>query len=230
MLETIAQNLQQVRECIAQAAARAGREAEEVTLVAVTKYAEPEWVQALTTMHTVFGESRPQQLAERVPQFGKSVQWHLIGQLQRNKVRAMLPLCHLIHSVDSLRLLDRIQLIASELELRPGVLLQANVSGESSKAGFTPDELRSICDEIAKYDSVLVAGLMTMAPATTNPESTRAVFGSLRELRDELVSGRELTLPELSMGMSGDFEVAIEEGATIVRVGSRLFDGLGYRA
>ncbi len=230
MQQTIEKNLWEVRERIATASSRAGRKPEDVTLVAVTKYAEPGWVRALATMHTVFGESRPQQLAERVPQFEDTVEWHLIGQLQRNKVRACLPLCQLIHSVDSVRLLDRVQLIATELELKPNILLQANVSGEASKAGFAPHELKSVCNQISKYDSVSVTGLMTMAPATSEPESTRAVFRALRELRDELADETGLPLRELSMGMSGDFEVAIEEGATIVRVGSRLFNGLGYRA
>ena len=104
------------------------------------------------------------------------------------------------------------------------------MSGEASKAGFAPHELKSVCNQISKYDSVSVTGLMTMAPATSEPESTRAVFRALRELRDELADETGLPLRELSMGMSGDFEVAIEEGATIVRVGSRLFNGLGYRA
>ena len=226
----IEENLQYVRGRIGDAASRVGREASDVQLVAVTKYAEPEWVRALAKLHPVFGESRPQQLAERVPQFDSSVQWHLIGQLQRNKVRMTLPVCDLIHSGDSVRLLDRIELIAGELALKPAVLLQVNVSGENSKAGFTATELRGLGDELAAYESIRIEGLMTMAPATSNPESARGVFARLRELRDELAASTGLALAELSMGMSGDYEIAIEEGATIVRVGSRLFDGLGYRA
>jgi len=224
------ENLQYVRGRIADAASRVGREAGDVQLVAVTKYAEPEWVRALAKLHPVFGESRPQQLAERVPQFDPSVTWHLIGQLQRNKVRMTLPLCSLVHSGESVRLLDRIELVAGELVLQPAVLLQVNVSGEASKAGFTPDDLRRLAEKLPAYESLTIDGLMTMAPATSNPESTRAVFAGLRELRDELAASTGLALAELSMGMSGDYEIAIEEGATIVRVGSRLFDGLGYRA
>ncbi len=223
-------NLDYVRGRIADAASRVGREASDVHLVAVTKYAEPEWVHALARLHPVFGESRPQQLAERVPQYDPSVTWHLIGQLQRNKVRMTLPLCSLIHSGDSIRLLDRIELIASELGLRPAVLLQVNVSGEARKAGFTPDNLRALADKLVAYEKLTIEGLMTMAPATSNPENSRPVFAGLRELRDELAASTGLALSELSMGMSGDYEIAIEEGASVVRVGSRLFDGLGYRA
>lgn len=226
--ETIKANVDAVKQRIADAAARGGRMANDVTLVAVTKYAQDEWVSSLSEIHPIFGENRPQQLAERVPQFSDNVTWHLIGQLQRNKVRLSLPLAHTIHSVDSSRLLDRIELIGSELDLQPRVLVEVNVSGESAKAGFTPDTLRSEAAKLAAFTTVNVAGLMTMAPAG-DAESTRSVFRGLRELRDELAIATGLKLPELSMGMSGDFEVAIEEGATIVRVGSRLFEGLGYR-
>lgn len=226
--ETIQANVAAVKQRIQDAATRSGRTADDVTLVAVTKYAQDEWVASLSRFHPIFGENRPQQLAERVPQFDENIQWHLIGQLQRNKVRLSLPLAHTIHSVDSWRLLDRIELIGTELELRPRVLIEVNVSGEAAKAGFTPETLREEAARLTALKNVNVAGLMTMAPAG-DAESTRSVFCNLRELRDELSASTGLELPELSMGMSGDFEVAIEEGATIVRVGSRLFEGLGYR-
>jgi pyridoxal phosphate enzyme (YggS family) len=226
--ETIKANVAAVKQRIAEAAARSGRTSDNVTLVAVTKYAQDEWVASLSGVHPIFGENRPQQLAERVPQFDDKIQWHLIGQLQRNKVRLSLPLAHTIHSVDSWRLLDRIELIGTELQLHPRVLIEVNVSGESAKAGFTPETLRKEAAKLTDLKSVHVAGLMTMAPAG-DAESTRCVFSNLRELRDQLATSTGLELSELSMGMSGDFEVAIEEGATIVRVGSRLFEGLGYR-
>ena len=232
--ETIQANVTAVKQRIQNAATRSGRAADDVTLVAVTKYAQDEWVASLSRFHPIFGENRPQQLATRVPQFDDNIQWHLIGQLQRNKVRLTLPLAHTIHSVDSWRLLDRIELIGTELigtelQLRPRVLIEVNVSGEGAKAGFTPQALREEAAKLTALQNVNIAGLMTMAPAG-DAESTRFVFSSLRELRDELAASTGLQLPELSMGMSGDFEVAIEEGATIVRVGSRLFEGLGYRA
>lgn len=226
--ETIQANVAAVKQRIQDAATRSGRMADDVTLVAVTKYAQDEWVASLSRFHPIFGENRPQQLAERVPQFDDSIQWHLIGQLQRNKVRLSLPLAHTIHSVDSWRLLDRIELIGTELELRPRVLIEVNVSGEAAKAGFTPETLREEAAKLTALKTVNVTGLMTMAPAG-DAESTRSVFSNLRELRDQLAASTGLELTELSMGMSGDFEVAIEEGATIVRVGSRLFEGLGYR-
>ena len=226
--ETIQANVAAVKQRIQDAATRSGRTADDVTLVAVTKYAQDEWVASLSRFHPIFGENRPQQLAERVPQFDENIQWHLIGQLQRNKVRLSLPLAHTIHSVDSWRLLDRIELIGTELELRPRVLIEVNVSGEAAKAGFTPETLREEAARLTALKNVNVAGLMTMAPAG-DAESTRSVFSNLRELRDQLAASTGLELTELSMGMSGDFEVAIEEGATIVRVGSRLFEGLGYR-
>jgi hypothetical protein len=158
---------------------------------------------------------------------GLDVRWHLIGHLQRNKVRPVLPIAACVHSVDSLRLLERIDLLAAELQLRPRVLLEVNVSGEASKDGFPAAELRARSEQLGQYRHVRIDGLMTMAPYSENPESARSTFVGLRQLRDELVSSGELGgLPELSMGMSGDYEVGIEEGATIVRIGSRLFEGL----
>jgi pyridoxal phosphate enzyme (YggS family) len=225
---TIRANVTAVQQRIADAATRSNRTADDVKLVAVTKYAEDEWVECLSTIHPIFGENRPQQLATRVEQFDAGIEWHLIGQLQRNKVRPTLPLCHTIHSVDSSRLLDRIELLADELQLQPRVLLEINVSGEATKAGFEPTKVRADIEKLSSLKQTQVVGLMTMAPAG-DAESTRSFFAQLRELAIELRTATGLPLPELSMGMSGDFEVAIEEGATIVRVGSRLFDGLGYR-
>ena len=199
-------------------------------LVAVTKYAELAWVrQLIDAGMTTLGESRPQQLVERAELLGDAVEWHLIGHLQRNKVRQVLPHVSLIHSIDTLRLLSRVGEIASELELRPRVLLEVNVSGETSKDGFSSESLRAEWQQIVEQNSVVVDGLMTMAPASDDPEDARPTFAALRELRDELSSlAPGLSLPELSMGMSGDYIVAIEEGATLVRIGSALFDGLSH--
>lgn len=222
-------NLAAVNDRIAAACARAGRDPGDVTLVAVTKYARPEWVRGLVSLGVRdLGESRPQQLAERANWFDDSVRWHLIGQLQRNKVRKTLPLTALIHSVDSLRLLSAIDRIAEEERLQPRLLLEVNVSGEEVKHGFAPENVVNLWDEISATTNVSVAGLMTMAPWSDDPEQSRPVFRKLRELRDELrsLSPDSGDLQELSMGMSGDFEVAIEEGATLVRIGSRLFEGL----
>lgn len=226
VLERIAANLASVRTRIEAACRRCGRSPESVQLVAVTKYAPIEAVQALVQLGpAVLGESRPQQLLERSREI-PGAQWHLIGHLQRNKVRPLLPHVALIHSVDSLRLLDRINEVAGDLQMRPRLLLEVNVSGEPTKDGFSPAGLKAVWEEVAEFPSVDVCGLMTMAPVTADPEQVRPVFAELRRLRDELQQAPpHLDLPELSMGMSGDFEVAIEEGATLVRIGSLLFEG-----
>ncbi|QDU44022.1 Pyridoxal phosphate homeostasis protein [Symmachiella dynata] len=226
--ETIHRNYESVQQQIADACARVGRESSSVTLIAVVKYAQWEWVQALVAMGvTELGESRPQQLIQRSPLLGDEVCWHFIGHLQRNKIRKTLPVAGLIHSIDSLKLLRAVDRVAEELNLTSRVLLQVNVSGEATKGGFAPEELRASWDAVAECRHVEVSGLMTMAPESRDPGEARATFAGLRNLRDELIAAHEgLALPELSMGMSGDLEIAIEEGATMVRIGSRLFEGL----
>lgn len=228
----LAANLSAVQARVVVACARAQRDPATVKLVAVVKYAEWNWVKALIDLGVRdLAEARPQQLVERsalldqeVPHAG--VRWHLIGHLQRNKVRPVLPLAHLIHSLDSLRLAERISQIAGELTVRPHVLLEVNVAGETSKDGFTPEQLRRDWSAISSLPHLHVAGLMTMAPEGDDPSDARPTFAGLRDLRDHLASTGTATLDELSMGMSGDFEVAIAEGATLIRVGSRLFEGL----
>jgi pyridoxal phosphate enzyme (YggS family) len=223
---SVAANYAAVLRRIAAACERSNRDPSSVRLVAVTKYASIEAVRELVALgHCDLGENRPQQLLERAALLkGSAVTWHLIGQLQRNKARKVLPVASLIHSVDSVRLLEALDRIAAEMSLRPRVLLEVNVSGEASKSGFAVEELRSVWKEVARFERVDVAGLMTMAPYSEDPETARPVFRALHELRNQLAASGPLPLPELSMGMSVDFEVAIEEGATIVRVGSRLFE------
>ena len=226
--QTIQSNLARVRERIADAAERSGRSSDDVSLVAVTKYAEMEWVEALLELgETNLGESRPQQLVERAAQL-EGVNWHLIGHLQRNKVRPVLPLTDLIHSVDSVKLLDRINRIAEELSVTPRLLLEVNISGEEAKDGFSREELLASAEQLSEFQHVAIEGFMTMAPFSESAESTRPHFTGLRELAEQVRSraGGAHRLAELSMGMSRDFAVAVEEGATIVRVGSTLFEGL----
>lgn len=177
---------------------------------------------------TDLGENRPQQLVERAGKLKRRATWHLIGHLQTNKAKLVLPVAPWIHSIDSVKLLTLIDRLAGELSWRPKLLLEVNVTGETTKQGFVPDELRAGWPSVLACRHVDVVGLMTMAPASEDPESARPAFRQLRELRDELrvPSSAELPLPHLSMGMTGDFEVAIEEGATFVRIGSALFDGL----
>lgn len=221
------QNLAHVRQRIEAACRRSGRDPATVELVAVTKYAQVDWIAPLMALGVRrLGENRPQQLVDRAGMF-TGVEWHLVGQLQRNKVRSVLPHVALIHSVESLRLLQRISDVSAELQRTTRVLLQVNVSGEGSKQGIVPDELLRTWSEFTGVPHVEIAGLMTMAPLADDPEEARPTFRGLRELRAELqrFSG-ELQLPILSMGMSHDLDVAVEEGATLVRIGSALFEGL----
>ncbi len=229
--DRIADNLSRVRANIEQACDRANRDSRGVTLVCVTKYARPEWIDGLLECgEFVFGESRPQQLERRASQFSDQIEWHLVGPLQRNKVRRTLAAASMIHSVDSLKLLERIETIAGDDGRRPAVLLQMNISGEGSKGGFTGDTLREAWPRITNLKSVDVRGLMTMAPLADNPDSARPIFERLHQLVQELGAtqieqGGE-GLAELSMGMSNDFEIAVEAGATMVRLGRTLFEGL----
>lgn len=230
--ERIAANLAEVRERIAAAAHGAGRSPDEVRLVAVTKYVDVATTRLLFNAGCAdLGESRPQQLWDKAAALNDAaIRWHLIGHLQRNKVRRTLPLVHLIHSGDSLRLLEELDREAAALTGRPPlpVLLEVNVSGEAAKHGFAPDDLPRHVEALAAFEHLNIRGLMAMAGLDDDPTSARRDFARLRELRDRLRrewSGR-FSLDELSMGMSGDYEAAVAEGATLVRVGSALFEGV----
>ncbi len=229
MNEIIRNNLKKTEQTIQDACDKSGRSPDSVCLVAVTKYAEIDWAQSLIDEGQFdLGESRPQQLEDRIKHFPDSIRWHMIGQLQRNKIRKILPDIHLIHSVNSLKLLKAIDRIAEELSIVASVLLQVNISNEESKQGWLPDELNKQWSEIVECSNLNIKGLMTMAPLADNPEDARPFFRKLREFRDQLQdsspSGIQLT--ELSMGMSRDYSVAVEEGATLIRIGSQLFTGL----
>lgn len=226
LVDRIRDNLAHIRSRIVAAADRAQRDPTEITLVAVTKYASEAAVRALYHVgHRDFGESRPLQLASRAESFPADVRWHLIGHLQRNKADRVVPIAYRIHSVDSLRLLRCLDDIAAKNTCRPAVLLEVNVSGEASKDGYSPETLLSDWPDICVVQSLNIVGLMTMAPLDADVDRVRAVFRGLRELREELAERGPFPLPELSMGMSGDYEVAIEEGATHIRIGSALFEG-----
>ncbi|HEY5313443.1 MAG TPA: YggS family pyridoxal phosphate-dependent enzyme [Pirellulales bacterium] len=226
----IAENLASVQDCIAVAAARSGRPVSAVTLVAVTKYAGSDAAQALVRAgcHDL-AESRPQELWHKAAALAdQPVRWHLVGHLQRNKLKRTLPLIWLIHSCDSLRLLAAIDAEAQQLGRRPAVLLEVNISGDPAKHGFAPHELTAAWDVVLGHQHVELRGLMGMAGVEGDLELARRDFTALRLLRDKLqtAAGHRVRLDELSMGMSGDYEVAIAEGATIVRIGSALFEGL----
>jgi pyridoxal phosphate enzyme (YggS family) len=226
----IAENVARIREQIAAAARRSGRRPEEVQLVAVTKYVDLALTAELVKAGCRdLGESRPQDLWPKAEALAAAnIDWHLVGHLQRNKVRRTLPLVALIHSVGSLRALQAIDRVASELTLRARVLLEANTSGETNKQGFSPDQLAAALNEAAALEHVEIQGLMTMAALQGGADVARRNFRDLRMLRERLRESMSanVRLDQLSMGMSGDFEIAIEEGATIVRIGSALFEGI----
>ncbi len=244
----LADRYNEVKERIAQAAIRSGRTPESVYLIAVTKYAEPEDIRELIELgHRDFGENRVLQLAQRagviqewfdriktLPRTSSDtnqvdvndpVRWHMIGHLQRNKARKIADCSRLIHSVDSLRLAEELQTVANKLDRVIDVLIQVNVSGEESKSGLPIAALGAIAEQIDTMINVRVRGLMTMAPLTDDPENSRVHFSRCKEIFDDLVKigVGENHFNLLSMGMSNDFEVAIEEGANLVRVGSAIF-------
>lgn len=222
----IIRNLEIVREKIVRAAFRAGRNPNDITLVAVTKNATPEMAKAaLDAGITDLGENRVQELQNKYNQLGGICSWHLIGHLQRNKVKYIVDKVKLIHSVDSLELVNELQLRASGINRVLEILIQINVSGEESKTGLRPDDTLSFLKEISGCANIKVRGLMTMAPFAEDPESIRWVFKGLKQLALDITANKihNINMDFLSMGMSNDFETAIEEGANIVRIGSSIF-------
>lgn len=222
--DDIAIKVAEARERIAAACARAGRSPDEVEIIAVTKTHGPEVVRdAWRAGLRRFGENRVQEAAWKIPECGSGPEWHLIGHLQRNKVMHALPMFPVIEAVDSERLLDAIAAGAAETGDRPEILFEVNVSGEATKFGLKPAEVPAIVERALECRDVTVGGLMTMAPFEPEPEKTRPVFAALRELRDRLQDDFGIVLPHLSMGMTNDFDIAVEEGATWVRLGTFLF-------
>jgi pyridoxal phosphate enzyme (YggS family) len=227
----IRQNVADVRGKMNEAARRSGRDAGQIYLVGVTKYVGPEIARLVADAGIdQLGESRPQELWRKAEALAdRKVYWHLIGHLQRNKVKKTVEHAAVIHSVDSLRLLEEINVQASQRPLPVSdVLLEVNVSGETAKHGLQPTEVEQLITQISELKHVAVLGLMAMSGLDSSPDEKRREFSALRELRDKLgvVHRPNVVLNELSMGMSDDFEIAIEEGATIVRVGSALFEGV----
>lgn len=229
--DQLARNLGSVHRRMALALERSGRLPGEVRLVAVTKRAPIEWVRPLVELGARdLGENYPQELWKKAGALADlAPSWHLIGHLQGNKAKRTLPLVRMIHSVDSLRLLDTLNEAALGVSDPPQALIQVNTSAEPSKHGWSPEAVLADADRLAAQRSIAIVGLMTMAPIDCEGDRARPYFARLREIRDTLRSRTGLALPELSMGMSGDFEAAIAEGATLVRVGSALFEGLKER-
>jgi len=226
----IAANLAQVRSRVEDACRRVGRDPAAVELIAVSKTFPAEAVrEAVEAGQRVFGESRLQEAEPKIAMLPGLLSWHFIGRVQRNKVRRMLPLFDVIHGVDSLRLATYMDGVASELGLFPKVFLQVNIGGELSKGGFEPAEITAQAAEIMALPRLQVLGLMCIPPPCDDAVDARQWFAAMRGLRDELERACTTRLPCLSMGMSADYETAIEEGATHIRVGSSIFGTRAYR-
>jgi pyridoxal phosphate enzyme (YggS family) len=226
MESTVKANIDRIRAAIAGAASRAGRKVSDVRLMAVTKTVDDDRImQAIEAGVDIIGESYVQEAKRKIEKMGRKIEWHMIGYLQSNKAKYAVKLFDMIHSVDRMDL-------AVELDRRSGsqgmamkVLIEINVSGEKTKSGAPYEEAMRLVKDISSLDNLSIQGLMTMAPWFDNPEDARPYFKSLRELRDRIIDANiaRAEMRELSMGMSGDYEVAVEEGATIVRVGRSIF-------
>ena len=224
-------NLIQVEQNIEEACRRAGRDRSEVTLIAVSKTKPVETLQEAYDLGVrVFGENKVQEMADKYEVLPKDIRWHLIGHLQRNKVKYIIDKAVLIHSVDSLRLAQTIEKEAKKHNLTAHILIEVNVAREESKFGIFSEDLEALVDEIAKLPHIQVDGLMTIAPFVPDPEENRPVFRELRKLSVDISAKKvdNVNMSVLSMGMTNDYQVAIEEGATMVRVGTGIFGARNY--
>lgn len=220
----LADSLKHVLEDVAQTAVDSGRRAEDVKLIAVSKTLPSDIVRhAYDAGHRAFGENRVQELEAKASVLPGDCEWHMIGHLQRNKVKVALQYAALIHSIDSRRLLNRLEKIAAQRGQQVPILLQTNVAGEDSKYGVSPEDTRQLLEDTISSSHIDCRGLMTMAPYGAAATELHRIFGELRELRNQLADQFDTALPELSMGMSSDYKIAIMEGATMVRVGTAIF-------
>lgn len=227
----LAENLKQVEENIKNACEKAGREREEVTLVAVSKTKPVSMLQEIYDCGIRdFGENKVQEICEKREEMPEDIKWHMIGHLQRNKVKYIIKDVALIHSVDTYRLAEEINIQAKKIKRIVPVLIEVNVAGETTKFGIPVAETLQLVTEIAKLDSIRIKGLMTIAPFVENPEDNRGYFQKIKELSVDIGAKNidNVSMDILSMGMTGDYTVAIEEGATIVRVGTGIFGARNY--
>ena len=225
-MSQIADNLLLVKERVEKAALKAGRDPGEIKLVAVSKTVGVEEIrEAISAGATILGESYVQEAKEKIEEVGHQVRWHMIGHLQTNKVKQAINLFDMIHSVDRIGLAEEINKRAKQSGKRVSVLIQVNISQETTKSGIERDRAISLVLEVSNLTNLKVEGLMTMPPYFDDPDDARPYFKSLRELKGEIGGERfeNISMKELSMGMSNDFEIAIEEGATIIRVGTAIF-------
>ena len=227
----VAENYREVERRVCEACERSGRSRDEVTLIAVSKTKPVEMIQeAMEAGAQTFGENKVQELCEKYDRLPKSLHWHLIGHLQRNKVKYVVDKAELIHSVDSLRLAEEISKEAGKKKMEADILVEVNVAQEESKFGVSVDEAEELVREIAQLPNIHVKGLMTIAPYVTDPEKNRPIFRTLRKLAVDIKMKNidNVRMDVLSMGMTGDYQVAIEEGATMVRVGTGIFGERNY--
>lgn len=227
----VAKNYKMVEQKVCEACEKVGRDRSEVTLIAVSKTKPVSMIQeAIEAGAQVFGENKVQELCEKYEVLPQSLHWHLIGHLQRNKVKYVVDKAELIHSVDSLRLAQEISKEALKKQLTVNILIEVNVAGEDSKFGITPEETEELIREIAKLPGISIKGLMTIAPYVEDPEDNRFVFRTLKKLAVDIKMKNidNVHMDVLSMGMTNDYQVAIEEGATMVRVGTGIFGERNY--
>jgi len=230
-MSMVVENLAEVEKHICEACARAGRSRDEVTLIAVSKTKPVSMIEELLPGGTRdFGENKVQELVDKYEMLPKDIHWHLIGHLQRNKVKYVVDKACLIHSVDSMRLAETISEEGVKKGVTVPVLIEVNVAGEESKFGVTLEETEGLVREIAKLPSIQIKGLMTIAPYVEDPEENRVHFSRLKQLSVDIKNKNidNVSMDVLSMGMTGDYQVAIEEGATMVRVGTGIFGERNY--
>ena len=221
---TIYENLERVKAQIVDAAQKSRRSPDEIELVAISKTHDADKVRAAHDAgQTLFGESRVQEARAKIPELPSSLRWHFVGHLQKNKIRHALPLFELFHGIDSVDLARELNRVAEEEGMHPRILLEVNVAGEGSKFGFKPAALRSELETLLALPRLTIEGLMTIPPLAEEAEPSRKFFVDLRELRGALEKEFDMKLPHLSMGMTNDFTIAVEEGATLVRVGTAIF-------
>lgn len=228
---SVCENYLAVEEKVKEACRRAGRSRDEVTLIAVSKTKPMSMIEELLPLGVVdFGENKVQELTAKEEALPSGIRWHMIGHLQRNKVKYIVDKACLIHSLDSLRLAETVSQEAKKKGVTANILIEVNVAGEDSKFGVSPDETAALAEAISELPNIAVKGLMTIAPFVENAEEIREVFRNLRKLSVDIEEKKfnNVTMAVLSMGMTGDYEVAIEEGATMVRVGTGIFGERDY--
>lgn len=224
-------NFEEVEKKIQAACDRSGRRREDITLIAVSKTKPVDMLKEAYDFGTrIFGENKVQEITEKYDALPRDISWHMIGHLQRNKVKYIIDKVDYIHSVDSVRLAETIEKEAAKHNLTVKILVEVNVAGEESKFGLSPEEVLPFIEEISKFSHIQVCGLMTIAPFVENPEENRPYFSRLRKLSVDIDSKKvnNVNMSMLSMGMTNDYEVAIEEGATMVRIGTGIFGARNY--